>query len=287
MVLQRAEGLSDREAVERFPFDARWKYAAGGLDFDDPVFVPMVLVDIRARLARSARPVGSSRRLWTWHGRLGWWAAIGCWTPQRCMTRSPPWTPSPDPRDDPRLAGRRRCRSGRPVARGGHLWGGLHRHGETQIDWDDQAARDALIDSRARDGFAMLTLLERHELDEGVDKGRAPSGHSAGPGPGRGHRRVTGSACCRWSRRSPLARPIGRLAQSCGQGGGIRRVDLGDEARQDPGPVISDRKRLTHEQGGVGVTAEHRFVTLRPAHRGKRRNQPLRCRLTSTVMMVM
>jgi Transposase domain (DUF772) len=33
MVLQRIEGLSDREAVDRFGFDARWKYAAGGLDF--------------------------------------------------------------------------------------------------------------------------------------------------------------------------------------------------------------------------------------------------------------
>jgi hypothetical protein len=29
MVLQRLEGLSDREAVDRFAFDARWKYAAG------------------------------------------------------------------------------------------------------------------------------------------------------------------------------------------------------------------------------------------------------------------
>ena len=34
MVLQRLEGLSDREAVERFAFDARWKYAAGGLALD-------------------------------------------------------------------------------------------------------------------------------------------------------------------------------------------------------------------------------------------------------------
>ena len=30
MVLQRLEGCSDREAVERFCFDLRWKYAAGG-----------------------------------------------------------------------------------------------------------------------------------------------------------------------------------------------------------------------------------------------------------------
>jgi len=35
MVLKRLEGLSDREAVGRFAFDLRWKYAAGGLDFDD------------------------------------------------------------------------------------------------------------------------------------------------------------------------------------------------------------------------------------------------------------
>src|SRR5215813_3605613 len=56
MVLQRLEGLSDREAVDRFTFDTRWKYAAGGLDFDHPGFVHTVLVDFRARLARSQRP---------------------------------------------------------------------------------------------------------------------------------------------------------------------------------------------------------------------------------------
>ena len=39
MVLQRIEGCSGREAADRFAFDARWKYAAGGLDFDYPGFV--------------------------------------------------------------------------------------------------------------------------------------------------------------------------------------------------------------------------------------------------------
>ena len=53
MVLQRIEGCSDREAVDRFAFDNRWKYAAGGLDFDYPGFVHTVLVDMRARLAAS------------------------------------------------------------------------------------------------------------------------------------------------------------------------------------------------------------------------------------------
>jgi hypothetical protein len=56
MVLQRLQGLSDREAVEAFCFDARWKYACGGLAFDYRGFSHTVLVDMRARLAASARP---------------------------------------------------------------------------------------------------------------------------------------------------------------------------------------------------------------------------------------
>ena len=56
MGLQRVEGCSDREAADRFAFDARWKYAAGGLDFDYPGFMRTVLPGMRARLARSARP---------------------------------------------------------------------------------------------------------------------------------------------------------------------------------------------------------------------------------------
>jgi hypothetical protein len=38
MVLQRLQGCSDREAVEAFCFDARWKYACGGLAYDYPGF---------------------------------------------------------------------------------------------------------------------------------------------------------------------------------------------------------------------------------------------------------
>src|SRR3954468_23158387 len=56
MVLRRLEGLSDREAVDRFTFDVRWKYAAGGLDLNYPAFVHTVLVDMRARLRSSKDP---------------------------------------------------------------------------------------------------------------------------------------------------------------------------------------------------------------------------------------
>ena len=59
MVLQRLEGLSDREAVERYTFDARWRYAAGVGGYDGAGwdrFAHTVLVDMRARLAKSDDP---------------------------------------------------------------------------------------------------------------------------------------------------------------------------------------------------------------------------------------
>ena len=64
MVLQRLEGLSDREAVERYCFDTRWRYAAGVGSYDCEgwtSFAHTVLVDMRARLARSEDP----RRIFT------------------------------------------------------------------------------------------------------------------------------------------------------------------------------------------------------------------------------
>jgi hypothetical protein len=55
MVLQRIVGASDREAVDQFAFDLRWKYACG-VDLDYAAFVHTVLVDMRARLRASQRP---------------------------------------------------------------------------------------------------------------------------------------------------------------------------------------------------------------------------------------
>src|SRR4051812_17186694 len=55
MVLQRIEGCSDREAVDRFTFDARWKYAAGGLGFAFSGVVHTGVVDMRARVGAAPR----------------------------------------------------------------------------------------------------------------------------------------------------------------------------------------------------------------------------------------
>jgi len=55
MVLQRFEGLSDSETVDRLQFDLRYKWACG-LPYDAPSFDSTLLVDMRARLRNSARP---------------------------------------------------------------------------------------------------------------------------------------------------------------------------------------------------------------------------------------
>jgi len=56
MVLQRIEGCSDPEAADRFAFDAWWKYAAGGLDFD----YPGVRAHGAGRHAGPAGPLGAA-----------------------------------------------------------------------------------------------------------------------------------------------------------------------------------------------------------------------------------
>jgi transposase-like protein DUF772 len=119
MVLQRIEGCSDREAVDRFAFDVRWKYAAGGLDFDYPGFVHTVLVDMRARLARSPRP----DRIF--EVTLDAARAAGLVGRRRVLDSTPLYdavatmdTPHPGPLGDPRAAQCRRCRVGDRVAGG-------------------------------------------------------------------------------------------------------------------------------------------------------------------------
>jgi len=96
-VLQRLEGLSDREAVERFCFDNRWRYATGSGGYDTgswTSFSHTVLVDMRERLRRSERPnrifevaLGAARE-------RGSSPAAGCSTPPRSTTRWRRWTPS-------------------------------------------------------------------------------------------------------------------------------------------------------------------------------------------------
>jgi hypothetical protein len=162
MVLQRLEGLSDREAVDRFTFDARWRYAAGagGWDTGRTGFAHTVLVDMRERLRRSDRPdrifevaLAAARQA----GLLG----------RRRVLDSTPLYDAVATMDTVTLI--RSAIRGLLKAAGPDLAGPLRAvlsagddyagSAKPAVDWDDKAAREALVDSRARDGYALLNVL--------------------------------------------------------------------------------------------------------------------------------
>jgi hypothetical protein len=166
MVLQRIEGCSDREAADRFAFDARWKYAAGGLDFDYPGFVHTVLVDMRARLARSARP----DRIF--EVTLEAARAAGLAGRRRVLDSTPLYD-AVATMDTVTLV--RSAIRGLLKAAGSDLAGELRRllrrdddyaaAGKPACDYDDPAAREELVGALARDACALLAALDGRELD--------------------------------------------------------------------------------------------------------------------------
>jgi hypothetical protein len=167
MVLQRLEGLSDREAVERYTFDARWRYAAGvgGYDRGWGRFAHTVLVDMRARLAASE----DSKRIFRVSKEAA--AAAGLVGYKRVLDSTPLYdaVATMDTitlvrsaiRGLLRVADEGLAAELRAVLGSGDDYASVAK---PQIDWDDVEARDALIDSRARDGFACLKVLEGREL---------------------------------------------------------------------------------------------------------------------------
>jgi hypothetical protein len=165
MVLQRLEGLSDREAVERYTFDARWKYAAGGQPFDAPGFAHTVLVDMRARLARSERPERIFERT------LEVAKGAGLLGVRRVLDSTPLYdaVATMDTvtlvrsaiRGVLAVSGEREPGLRAVLRRDDDYRGG----GKPAADWDDAEARAALVDALARDGDALLAGLEGEPLE--------------------------------------------------------------------------------------------------------------------------
>src|SRR5262245_28200780 len=169
MVLQRLQGLSDREAVEGFCFDARWKYACGGLAYDYPGFSHTVLVDMRARLAASDRPerifevtVAAARQA----GLVG----------VRRVLDSTPLYDAVATMDTVTLLGagirgvltvadEQLAAELRGVLASDQAYASLAK---PQIDWDDQAARAALVGAGAPDGDAVVGGLAGRSLPTAV-----------------------------------------------------------------------------------------------------------------------
>ena len=169
MVLQRIEGCSDREAVDRFTYDARWKYAAGGLDFDHPGFVHTVLVDTRARLARSEDPGRIFNVTLDAAKRAG---LVG----RRRVLDSTPLYDAVATMDTVTLV--RSAIRGLLAACDSELEQQLRAvlardddyrsAGKPVCDWDDRTAREALIDALASDALALLVALEGVNLEPEV-----------------------------------------------------------------------------------------------------------------------
>ena len=169
MVLQRIEGCSDREAVDRFAFDNRWKYAAGGLDFDYPGFVHTVLVDMRARLAASKRP----DRIF--EVTLEAARAAGLVGRKRVLDSTPLYD-AVATMDTVTLvrSGIRGVLKAAGADLGAELRVVIGRDddyaaaGKPVCDYDDPVARKVLVDALAKDAMALLRVLHGRELDEAV-----------------------------------------------------------------------------------------------------------------------
>jgi hypothetical protein len=171
MVLQRLEGLSDREAADRFAFDVRWRYAAGVADAvageETASFAHTVLVDLRARLRRSEDPDRVFRVTCALARQVG---LVGV---KRVLDSAP-------------LGGRRHHPRHRDDA-GGAIRGllracppplatkvrvGLQREddyrapGKPTCDWQDRQAREELVDALVRDAYRAHFALRGERLDE-------------------------------------------------------------------------------------------------------------------------
>jgi len=169
MVLQRLEGLSDREAADRITFDLRWKYAAGGLDFDYAGFVHTVLVDMRARLRRSERP----NRIFETALEVA--HAAGLVGRKRVLDSTALYdaVATQDTVTMIRSAIRALLRIVDEKL-GEELRSCCKRDddylapGKPSCDWDDVQAREVLVDALARDAYAILAALDERTLTSEV-----------------------------------------------------------------------------------------------------------------------
>jgi Transposase domain (DUF772)/Transposase DDE domain len=166
LTLQVLHDYSDRETAEAVRFDVRWKVAIGS-SLDDAGFDPSSLVYWRRRIAKSKRPhrVNDAVRkvivetgvLKGRHRRAvdSTILADGVAT-QDTVTQL--------------VSAIRRVAREVPGAAGqiaavctGHDYS---RPGKPKIDWDDPAAKDALVSALANDANALVTALQDHDLEE-------------------------------------------------------------------------------------------------------------------------
>jgi hypothetical protein len=166
LTLQVLHDYSDRETAEAVKFDVRWKVAIGA-SLDDPGFDPSSLVYWRKRLAKSARPHRVNDAVKAVIEQTGILAGR--------RRRAVDSTILADAVATQDTVTQLVCAI-RKVAREvpgaveqigavctGHDYS---RPGKPKIDWDDPAARDALVSALVNDASALVAVVDDPDLEE-------------------------------------------------------------------------------------------------------------------------
>src|SRR4249920_3586461 len=166
LTLQALHDCSDRETAEAVRFDVRWKVAIG-VSLDDRGFDPSSLVYWRNRIARSARPhrVNNAVR------KIVEQTGILTGRRRRAVdsTIRADAVATQDTVTQLVAAVRRVAREVAGAAEQiaavctGHDYS---TPGKPQIDWDDPAAKDALVSALVNDANAVVDAFRDAELDE-------------------------------------------------------------------------------------------------------------------------
>jgi hypothetical protein len=166
MTLQALHDYSDRETAEAVRFDVRWKVAIGA-PLDDPGFDPSTLVYWRKRIAKSDRPHRVSdavRKVVEQTGVLKGRRrrAVDSTILDDAVATQDTVTQL--------VAAVRRVRREVPGAAElvaevctGHDYS---QPGKPKADWDDPAAKDALVSALVKDATALVAALADRDLDE-------------------------------------------------------------------------------------------------------------------------
>jgi hypothetical protein len=172
MLLQAFEGLSDREACDRLEADLRWQ-AAAGVDAGCRAFHPTVLVGMRNKLRASARP----RRLFEDTKVVA--RATGA---MRRRARVLDATAVYDAVATQDTVTQLRAAIRKLLAALDQAGSGLAARvravlardddyasaGKPACDWDDPAAREALVDELVRDALSAVEVLDQQPLPAGA-----------------------------------------------------------------------------------------------------------------------
>ena len=166
LTLQVLHDYSDRETAEAARFDVRWKAAAGAA-LDDPGFDPSSLVYWRNRIAKSARPDRISNAVKKVIEETGVLKGR-----RRRAVDSTILADAVATQDTVtqlvsaiRKVAREVPGAAEQIAQvcTGHDYG---KPGKPKIDWDDPAAKDALVSALVSDANAVVAALEGRDLDE-------------------------------------------------------------------------------------------------------------------------